>query len=672
MDVLKGIKVEGIEVNLYLNKPFLDRSDHIKQLIRILLKLEGISRKAEKAFVIVSTNLSGMGKTMFGRVALWEMQKLAKSNEEFKDIVKESNAEDSIEWLRSAIINGLNIFIDFNEGDSADIWQRDFDAKDPASWIGLRLAARGCLHITTAKLLDYLLKSGTDVLELFKPRQILQSIIRQHRETNSLSATEPVLLFIHIDEHQILQEKVRKNCGLINNFAVEYANRFLKDIIGPLVQSVKDFRKSETLISLLMTGTNIDNHLFIPTQFYSESLSLSLLTPYSVFEALKNKFTNTHVLKQPLFNCLLYDLGVIPFFFKCLKSTLKIDPDIKDPSTLAGSVILCTKGRYNSSFLEDISEKSIIMLIHSALFRKSIRVENRIDGKEGNLSWNLRTILQYGFIPYEYKDNDANSNKVKIFLPTILLYFWSKVIGDKDLKILCQVPMPNTGVKFEKIVALTIAVRMKFHFNSGYQYAKLNEIIAGATIWKPRTTKKGARTSITKSYLQQIYEREIHLQPLTVVECKNHCNLAVTKNIKVTELHSQEIYSEETMKEYTLFLHVSNDFGIDAHVVFTSRSEEDKPILCLLQVKASDNPGTSKTPLYKFKSALEAFQNIKEKLKEQFDVLLIIISQQIVPDSLKEDINMPLSGILVIYKMEELTAFSLPLLQHRLTLRSIS
>jgi hypothetical protein len=224
---------------------------------------EGLERK--ECAVIYASGHSGVGKTAFGEQLVYAMKNNAR-NESFKSLLNKT-AYLKIE---------MNL-----EGDGFSNTEDGDNLKSPESMLQARLFARACGMQRGVQELRLLIKKDKQDITKFKQEmeknhltsmskifkkycedRILPSLdatllamADDFRKNRKLSNEEEVGIFIHIDEHQIFYNDVKKYYNL-NEVALNHQ----KNVFYPLIQlktNVVDFAlKNKIFILPVFTGTS--------------------------------------------------------------------------------------------------------------------------------------------------------------------------------------------------------------------------------------------------------------------------------------------------------------------------------------------------------------------------------------------------------------------------------
>ena len=201
----------------------------------------------------------------------------------------------------------IEVNIDFNGGGEAIVPSRDVDGIDTGELIGRRLAAKGLMNM---RYNDALKNPWFESNRLrLGSQDVLKQIFNQHRATNPIIATtDPVLLFLHIDEHQLA---IR---DLSNLEHIPTPSDFFAKEICDIIQfnQIEQQDQKNNIVVILMTGTNRGIN-FDVSKIRATAILLKSFTEEETRDYLqKRNHVHRDWFKKKCFRKLLNEVGNLP------------------------------------------------------------------------------------------------------------------------------------------------------------------------------------------------------------------------------------------------------------------------------------------------------------------------------------------------------------------------
>ncbi|XP_004346224.2 hypothetical protein CAOG_05551 [Capsaspora owczarzaki ATCC 30864] len=265
-------------------------------------------------FPVLRVNtISGCGKTTFGQHAISEVLNLLRQPQQNLTLTPEQQT-----YLVSLLENSLQLFIDFNGGDA--ILPADRVTSNSHLILPVRLAARGlCGQSLTRAASNRIFCASWSTLST---DVVLDAIVARYRQQNPQLAQQRVLIFVHIDEFQLMAP------AMSPVLTSEDANHWLKQAVQEIVGY--NTRQDRAVVILLLTSTassgmtfNITRHTVIPVNLVPFDLDTSILLLRSM---------NVHPSWCELFEFrrLIRDLGGLPAL---LTTLVERHPELQQPFT---------------------------------------------------------------------------------------------------------------------------------------------------------------------------------------------------------------------------------------------------------------------------------------------------------------------------------------------------
>ena len=464
------------------------------------------SRRPRTAFPLLQVfTISGMGKTLFGRQVIANMQRrrseravrvwlsfififliffcvcavCARANNFlFSPAIVRTNCQDlSNDTALTKILETAGyVFIDFNgSGDAVDA---TFDRGGASGCPGLlraRLISRGLLKVDIKRARGDAAFARANLADVATDTtDVLQAIFSRQRETRRFGKDETALLVVHVDEVQLARAAIDAWRGPADGTTL------LKNELLTLLQFNSQKDDERNIVLVLFTGTSDAGLTMKPTQHGITLLPLSPLSVDQSIEFIRQSWGNRHPdwLALHAFRRFVADLGGVPALLDCLANIRNIDafyhpPQVKNVSRtdkaiqlLAGSMKIqrqITKFETSGLGVEQLAELARLSMT---------QIPVRTDFRLGNTD--LQTLADSGFIVTTPVPADQSpipdstmielSTRVVVRVPLILLNQpFQRKLNSTDFTIghLFVVPFErSSGRTFELALVASLSARL--------------------------------------------------------------------------------------------------------------------------------------------------------------------------------------------------------------------
>jgi hypothetical protein len=591
------------------NSVFLGEEQAVANLWQLILRSfrerqRGALTVRPKPFVIISGNLSGMGKTTFGLQALDLLKQHVISHPECERL---SPTISNLELLD----NSVHIFINCNSGNDGDNYlSPDCDFDVAAQWIAFRLLWRALSSCPLQQVLPSLLT--VDLQRRFKsrPAEVLSWIGQRQRGTRT--GQPELMIFVHFDEYPFL----------VKAKGFEFAAAVVKELVSCTNQL---FDQSIYLVAFLTATIQPSMRFTQRTSMNPVYLSLELLDPAVVLNYLLSAFPEHTLLAGAAEHnsaarrwwwILLHDIGVVPVLFAEIVEVLKNSFASKDSLCTSIEDVVARK----APSLEWNSDVSRVLLRH-VLTSQPIYLDTQLSAKT-----TLRDLTEDGSILF---DATIDPGKVIVKFP---LVFLKRLLSDSKYRDLVLFPYPAAGIPFEKMVFLTLLARMEFCIPANVGEVPLADVFKGISSLK---TSASSIIEIQVPDHPQFKNLPYCLEDLEKIPINLGCIYALPRGYP----------------------------GFDGVVRFITPI--GKHLWVLLQVKSSDSgKAAGKSGKNAFMSAIRRFQQFRLAHPDD-QAILVFVSQQRIPGSLVKDPEFPADDSVFAITGDGLSQFSLPGLVHR-------